>query len=141
MRDNGVVRLIAFLVAWSVASAASPTNQHGTRAVPAQTTFIQEPEGIPPGDLTPERLRTLVQLRSPSSEGVRVAVGPDGRTILLPPPDAPIPSATFETWVEGLPSDYMESISAGFSSVTREENKFTGRRYVRDNFRHVGIDT
>lgn len=105
--------------------------------MPAQTTFIQEPEGIPPNDLTPERLRTLVQLRSASSEGVRVAVGPDGRTILLPPPDAPVPSVTFETWVEGLPTDYMESLTAGFSSVDREENKMTARRYVRDNFRHV----
>lgn len=117
-------------------SASPPTNQHGTRVVPAQTTFLVEPEGIPPNDLTPERLRTLVQFRGGSGQG-QIAVGPDGRTLLLPPPDAPIPSAVFETWVEQLPSDYMESITAGFTSVDREENKIIARRFVRDNFRHV----
>jgi hypothetical protein len=133
------VKLAGFLlVVASLAWAASPpTNQHGTRVVPAQTTYLVEPEGIPPGELTPERLRTLVQFRGAGSEGVRVAVGPDGRTLLLPPPDAPTPSAVFETWVEQLPSDYMESITAGFSSVDREENKIVARRFVRDNFLHV----
>jgi hypothetical protein len=130
------VKLAGLIVALSVAWAASPpTNQHGTRVVPAQTTYLIEPEGIPASELTAERLRTLVQFES--SGRAAIAVGPDGRTILLPPPDAQIPSAMFETWVEQLPSDYMESITAGFSSVNREENKVTARRYVRDNFRHV----
>src|SRR5579863_5973605 len=101
--------LAAFLFVLSAASAASPpTNQHGTRVGQAQTTYLVEPQGISARDLTPERLRTLLQV----AEG-QIAVSADGRTVLLPRADAPTPGATFETWVEQLPIDYQESVTAG----------------------------
>jgi hypothetical protein len=143
-----LAKLAGFFVALSVASAAaSPANQHGTRVIPAQSTYLVEPVEMPARDgitltgtgyqaLIDARVRLLTQAGQFTDQSP-VAVTLNGRTLQMVPPRSPTPSAVFETWVEQLPSDYMESITAGFSSVDREPNKITAHRYVRDNFRHV----
>ena len=143
-----LVKLAGFFVAAVLGSAAaSSTNQHGTRIIGAQTAYLMEPVEIPAPDgitlnglgdqaLIIARVNELTQTGQIPGQAP-VAVVLNGRTLQLVPPRIPTPSAVFETWVEQLPSDYQESVTAGFSSIDREPNRFTAHRYVRDNFRHV----
>jgi uncharacterized protein (TIGR03435 family) len=51
----------------------------------------------------------------------------------------PVSCAEFETWVEGLSGDYVESISTELSVVDRSAGKTTLQRFVGDDQRHVYI--
>lgn len=143
-----LVKLAGFLVVLSLAAAAaSPSNQHGTRVVAVQTAYLVEPVEIPAPDgitltgtgdqaMILQRVNELTRAGQVSAQAP-VAVVLNGRTLQLVPPRVPTPSAVFETWVEQLPSDYQESITAGFSRIDREANQITAHRFVRDNFRHA----
>ncbi len=47
--------------------------------------------------------------------------------------------AEFDTWVEGLPTDFAESVTGGCAGTKDSPSKITLQRFVRDNFRMVYV--
>lgn len=136
----------AVVLAPSVPARQAPRGAGGMRASSVHLVYIPdtvEPPEQPldfsgPGWVLPPMAAFSLMYESPLNSGDPISINAAGTGGLFST-TCPIACAEFEAWVEGLPGDYVESVSTELSAVEREAGKTTLQRFVGDDKRHVYV--
>jgi uncharacterized protein (TIGR03435 family) len=124
----------------------APRGAGGMRARSVDLVYLAEPKEPPEehvdfsgaGWILPPKMVFPQIYESSLNSGDPVSINATGTRGLFST-TCPIACAEFETWVEGLPGDYVESVSTELSTVARESGETTLQRFVGDDKRHVYV--